>query len=87
MVCSLSHGVGHPSKCPQDCLDHQDPSPPWGVLSWHLQCTAEGNTDAQTYTQWVQSNYWGGSWEEEELSHIGAYYMSYLHNWSAHGPL
>jgi len=20
------------------------------VLSWHLQCTAEGNTDAQTYT-------------------------------------
>jgi len=22
----------------------------WGMLSWHLQCTAEGNTDAQTYT-------------------------------------
>ena len=26
-------------------------------------------------------------WEEGELSHIGAYYMSYIHNWSAHGPL
>ena len=35
----------------------------------------------------VCSNYWDGSWEEGELSHIGAYYMSYIHNWSVHGPL
>jgi len=35
----------------------------------------------------VRSNYCCGSWEEEELSHISAYYMSYIHNWSAaHGP-
>ena len=57
------------------------------LLSWHLQCTAEGSTDAWLTVSMVHRNDLGGSWEEGELSHIGAYYMSYIHNWSAHGPL
>jgi len=59
------------------------------VGGWHQQWRSRGDSDTLTYLSEVQSNYWGGKLGgKEELNHMKVHtHMSYIHNWSVHGPL